>query len=566
MAMICLKNGGVDKEDFERIEKIWIRQLSERGCEPSANGTPVTLRLDKRIDEDEYRIFADGTLVSGSKIGLLAALGRYLRDGSFDGKGGFTPATEDVALKMRSGIRGMYFASHFFNFYHVAPMEKIYEILDSLALRGCNALMAWYDMHHYTYVDDPESVKMIQRLKQIFRYAKALGMKLCFGTLANEAFSGTDDAIKADWRAVNGYKTPPVGHYHVEICPNAPGGMEEILRQRRAVLRAFSDIVFDFVSFWPYDQGGCTCAKCVPWGANGFLKIAPQFRKVVEEEMPGTKILCSTWRFGDFIDGEWQAFYQRMQEEQFQFFAYLFDYFSSLEAMPEGIRHGVMPGGKKMLSFPEISMRGAVPWGGFGANPMPAYLERNEREMGKYYEGGFPYSEGIFSDINQAIMLGFATGQYDTAYDILRDYSKYEFCAPHPEAVASLMFDMEETLPRHRVDQHGVCQDYLRKEAPADTVFRFVFENPQKIDTIYERAKDIDAQLPQAMRATWRWRILYLRAAIDFELYHNDGLQTEACEAYYQELTEIYYAQEADYCVSPPSREAMRLNRGGFLL
>lgn len=35
MATIYLKNGGVDKDDFEQIEKIWIRQLSERGCEPS---------------------------------------------------------------------------------------------------------------------------------------------------------------------------------------------------------------------------------------------------------------------------------------------------------------------------------------------------------------------------------------------------------------------------------------------------------------------------------------------------------------------------------------------------
>jgi hypothetical protein len=42
-------------------------------------------------------------------------------------------------------IHGMYFASHFFNFYHVAPIEQVYRLQEDLALRGCNALMAWYD-------------------------------------------------------------------------------------------------------------------------------------------------------------------------------------------------------------------------------------------------------------------------------------------------------------------------------------------------------------------------------------------------------------------------------------
>ena len=313
------------------------------------------------------------------------------------------------------------------------PLRRVYDILDGMALRGCNALMAWYDMHHYTGVNDPESEKMIHRLKSIYRYALKLGMKLCFGTLANEAFDGTPDALKADWHAVNGYKTQPVGHYHVEICPNAPGGMEEILRQRRDVLRAFSDIPFDYVSYWPYDQGGCTCEKCAPWGANGFLKLAPEYRRVVEEEMPGAQILCATWGFDRFIDGEWDAFYQRMKDPSFQYFAYLFGYFSSEEEVPDFIRQGDMPGGKKMLSFPEISMRCAVPWGGFGANPMPMHFEKNERETGKYYEGGFPYSEGIFEDINKSLMLGFATGQYTSAYQILLDYARYEFCTAHPE-------------------------------------------------------------------------------------------------------------------------------------
>jgi hypothetical protein len=158
-------------------------------------------------------------------------------------------------------------------------------------------------MHQYLGIDDPESTVMVARLKQIYRHARELGMKIVFGTLSNEAFSGTPDAIKAKWQPINGYKQLQ-GHYHVEICPSAEGGLEEILRQRRQVLDKFSVIPFDFVSYWPYDQGGCTCAKCKPWGANGYLKIAPEFKKIVDDVMPTARILCSTWYFDHFIDGE----------------------------------------------------------------------------------------------------------------------------------------------------------------------------------------------------------------------------------------------------------------------
>jgi hypothetical protein len=33
-------------------------------------------------------------------------------------------------------------------------------------------------------------------------------------------------------------------------------------------------ISLGFIVMWPYDQGGCTCSHCAPWGTNGFLKVA----------------------------------------------------------------------------------------------------------------------------------------------------------------------------------------------------------------------------------------------------------------------------------------------------
>ena len=62
-----------------------------------------------------------------------------------------------------------------------------------------------------------------------------------------------------------------------------------------------------------------------------------------------------------------------------------------------------VPGGLPLVNFPEISMWGQSPWGGYGANPLPARLERLWRQASGKLSGGFPYSEGIYEDINKVI-------------------------------------------------------------------------------------------------------------------------------------------------------------------
>ena len=39
----------------------------------------------------------------------------------------------------------------------------------------------------------------------------------------------------------------------------------------RQLFERLSDVGLDIVTFWPYDEGGCACEKCKPWGSNGYL-------------------------------------------------------------------------------------------------------------------------------------------------------------------------------------------------------------------------------------------------------------------------------------------------------
>ena len=52
-------------------------------------------------------------------------------------------------------------------------------------------------------------------------------------------------------------------------------------------------------------------------------------------------------------------------------------------------------GGLPLLNFPEISMWGRSPWGGWGANPLPTRFETLWRQTENSVLGGMPYSEGI---------------------------------------------------------------------------------------------------------------------------------------------------------------------------
>jgi ABC-type amino acid transport substrate-binding protein len=94
---------------------------------------------------------------------------------------------------------------------------------------------------------------------------------------------------------------------------------------------------------------------------------------------------------------------------------------------------------------------------------------------------------------------------------------------------------------------------------------RFPIERTEKIESILALAEKINASLPEAIRNSWRWQILYLRARIDKEMLDGDMHITPACEALMEELCKIFHAETANYCVAPPTRDAMKELRGGTL-
>jgi len=512
------------------------------------DGLRVSLDVDSSIGPEGFRIEdADGGAVriaGGDPRGLLYGVGKLLRTSRY-GSEGFVPGTwrgESVPVKP---VRGIYFASHFHNFYHAAPIDKVRRYVRELALWGTNALQVWFDMHHFAGIDDPAAQAMLDRLAAILEAGQGVGMRTGIVMLANEGYAGSPE----QWRAVRPTNPGRGGFYETELCPAQPGARDLMLKGFAEELDAFDrrGVRLDHIWIWPYDQGGCDCPQCRPWGANGFLKMAEAIARMAKGRLPDLKVMLSTWLFDNAgVDcGEWRGMAEAFRDGCDWADYVLADYYEDFPRHP--LEQGV-PGGLPLVNFPEISMWGMKPWGGLGATPQPDRFQRLWEQVKHAVSGGFPYSEGIFEDITKAVVSQFYWDPDTSAEQTVREYVAYEFS---PDVVEEVWRAIRILEANHRY-AHWYPKDVIDPE-------------PEMEDAGAAEAhallKGAEARLPEAVRTSWRWRILLLRALVDEQRYGNRGVPTEACEAAFEELTRIYHAQGALRIVAPPTREAIRANR-----
>lgn len=520
----------------ERGIAILADRLAERGVtfKKSDENAALTVRRDASIPAEGFRIDREegGRLVLSASDGrgVVYGAGKILRgigwDGRFDyfGEGGLSvPALP---------IRGIYFATHFGNFYHAAPMEEIRRYIEDLALYGNNVLSVWFDFHHYQGIDDPAAREMIARLRSMIEIAGSVGMDATLGILANEGYANSPKNLRS--------VPTKTAHYGVEICPSKPGGMEKILADRAAMFDAFADLPIKYVWLWPYDQGGCECPDCSPWGSRGFLKTCEAVGRLARKKFPDVKIIISTWCFGYFHgDAEWDGFYAKMAEKP--------DWVDVVLAEHHGnypryvLDHG-RPGDYPVVNFPEISMFGMDPWGGFGANLQPRRLQNVWNSAQSLLSGGFPYSEGIFEDVNKFICAQLYWSPKRPVASILTEYAAGFFGRDGAENVVKAMFLLEDQMG-HSVDHQALAK--ARKRVPSDKESPVLFSFSRAKSVAMDGAKNeldaIEEKLSEKARDSWRWKLIRIRADLDADLTASGGKPTEKSERLFRVLSDLYY-------------------------
>jgi hypothetical protein len=519
----------------ENTGKVFARQIAQR-CDAKVITTgdaPLTVELavEKGIGAEGYRIEdrpgGGVRIVGNDERGVLYGVGKFLRTSRYD-KGGFTPGSWRGTSVPQKPVRGIYFATHFNNFYHDGPTAEIERYVEDLSLWGYNALVVWYDMHHFDGASDPKAVAFREHLHKILSAARRIGMDVGLGVIANEAYGNSPQALRADPKGQRG------GWYDCAICPNKPGGMDYILDVLGGEFDWAADLTPRYVWIWPYDQGGCGCAQCRPWGCNGFLKAAERVAELARGKLPGTEIILSTWFFNA---DEWQGLGKAFTDKKP--FA---DYILTEDAARP------MPAKLPMVGFPEISMHETFPWGGFGATPLTRRAEQQWNAVKKASSGGFPYSEGIYEDMTKAVIAQLYWNDRP-AEETVREYAAFEYSPDAVDEIVQVIKTLEQNHHMRwwpgKLEGVKLQLDWFpsRGAKPrADPGAEEAYAAMQRVDGLL---------MPQAKKA-WRWRQLYLRALLDAELKTNGGKPNDKCNEAFAELIKIYHAEKADPAVRPP--------------
>lgn len=527
--------------------RIFEARLKKRNwvCDPECE---ITVRRNPACTPEEFRLAGSVDakklcLDCGGPAGFLYAAGKILRTGKY-ADGVFTPGNWRGVCRPEKSFRSVYFASHFYNVYEVSPIEEVEEYLEDMALLGFNHFQLTTGSAA-KLAGSPETINDLKRRQRLWKYASELGMKISIG-VSNQGYADSPQEI----RAVH------TGHsfFGTEICPNNPEGMEYLLKKTRAYFETVKDIDVADVKFWPYDQGGCGCEKCFPYGVNGMFTLAEKVIPMIREYWPNAKIMWSTWEFDHFQDqGEWATLYKKINNGEADFIDIIMA--DSHGSFPQYPLDHPLPEGVQLVTFPEISMWGRAPWGGFGATPLPKRFSALFGEIAHLADGGILYSEGIFEDFNKALYANFfVSGKNDTE-ETIREYASYELGIPE-----SALDDFKRLLELMENNHYGLI--WLEKQEGSMEIFDVMKNKPiwslkgktwEGTEEMLALAKKLDSLLPEWAKKSWRWRLFYLRAVIDFEFAHNCNETNEVTEKAMLEMVDIYHVdpKTASRRVSP---------------
>jgi hypothetical protein len=516
-----------------------LKDRIERRCAVKVIQVPGRAEIDLGVSEglsaEAYKIDGSGGAVrvaGGSSRGLLYGIGKFLRTSRYEGS--FQPSAFRGSSRPNGAVRGMYCATHFHNWYVQASEAEVRRYLEDLALWGVNAVMVVFPMINLQAWDDPEAEPAMEMVRRYARTARGLGMQFATG-INNTMFIGAPASIRATRLPDPTGRRGNSGH---PICPNIPEGHAYLMENARRFYENLAEVGLDILVHWPYDEGGCACEQCRPWGSNGYLKLSRDLTDLGRRYFPKLKTVLSTWMFDTPPEGEWQGLTAALSKPERWLDYILAD---SHEDYPRYPLDAGVPGNLPLLNFPEISMWGNWPWGGFGANPLPARFQRLWDQVKHVVQGGFPYSEGIYEDLNKVVVVQFYWAPAGSAQATLEEYIAYEFGPSVTREVLALIEMLENTA------------SFSYQNKPVDT---------QAVLRALQLAEAVNSRLPEWAKGNWRWEILRLRAQLDRERFAGGSLDSSTAQTALSRLIELYHCQiETDdpyhHRVRPPTRGAV---------
>lgn len=543
-----------DEPIYAKLYPIISKRIHDRCatvCCPKGNAEyTVHFRLDCTVPTEGFRISnlpdVTGIEIAGANfLALMYGVGQFLHKSNYC-KDGILPTAWRGQSVPQCEKRMVFFAQHFYNWYQRCSAQEIREYIEDLTLWGINGVVSVFSCLNLTGWDDANLKEMKELFCKTLSAARELNLKIGI-EYSNVDFMVPNKTVAADKKLL----LSKTGNM---ICTSTEEGFayyQDILARILDYTDVFGGL--DFITIWPYDEGGCSCDKCWPWGGKGFYNMAHRISAYIKDRYPGIEILLATWYFGrtEVQKDEWSMLYQNLRADAAMGDNWV-DYLlletrDDYQAVYYPAEHGQPTTHTRLLTFPEISMCGLTPWGGFGAICTPKLIMRQESPFAPHCCGGYLYTEGIFDDINKVIILGHYWNRCCSADEILTDYCNYEYKGiPAPEFIYLVEL----------IEATHLCTCIDRR--PCDLA---------DCDAAWELAQKLDSAADVETRAYWKWRIVYIRAYLDKVRYHrcaelgwpldkavSGGMhfwrkfleQDEAAQEMLLELIRLYKAQEID--------------------
>jgi len=325
----------------------------------------------------------------------------------------------------------LYAAGHFGNWYEVAGINECQRVLAEARRWGFTGYADWFDTVDCVdpFAGDPQYSlgNALWDLKRAhFRTAQSLGLATDLVIAPNHVYR---DQLKPEWLATRGPRIQ--GQL---ICPHQPGAREAILRNYQHLFAdlARAGVSLNAINAAPYDYGGCACDQCQPWIIT-FAQLTLDIYQIARTYHPKVTL--------HFIGWWWTP-------EEHQLFAQWMDQHAPGVAVSlalhipydqTGVADVPLPKGCRKYAFvhigyPDRSSPRDI-YGKTGPVAAPKRIAATVTNLSaQSVTGVMAYSEGIYDDVNKALLGALFTGKQPTAPDVLRAYAKRYFGADDAQA------------------------------------------------------------------------------------------------------------------------------------
>lgn len=318
-------------------------------------------------------------------------------------------------------IREIYCPAHFGNSYEVMSPGEMAAYLGEMKHWGFNRYSDWITA---TDVTSPFRTGGLWTLGQALwerkvaalRAAQERGLGVGVMVTPNHVYL---DQVRPEIEAVRG---PRISGQLV--CPSTAGGQEIILRNAEDAFRelAAAGVRLSVMTASPYDYGGCDCERCRPWMVT-FGRLVREVHQIAERYHPGIEPWFCCW------------WWTREEHEQIAAWAeaeapgWLRGKTLHIDYDQTRVMDVAVPRGCRRLAFVHVgygeTRKNGDIYGKFGPVVAPRRIGETVRNLAAQGVEGFSaYSEGVFDDVNKALLAGLSSGQFTDGREVLAAYGR----------------------------------------------------------------------------------------------------------------------------------------------